>query len=158
MKKALICVLATILVVAVGFYVVVVRPLVSPAAQTFAAEAALATPDLILLAAVNVRQAVFLERWYLGAPAVATGTSRAVRPPAERTILEHLAAARVDMRRDVEHVLYGLYPATEQGVRHASSSWASSTPRASSSTSRATSVGPPAPTVAGPPPKCGAAT
>ena len=119
MKKALICVLATILVVAVGFYVVVVRPLVSPAAQTFAAEAALATPDLILLAAVNVRQAVFLERWYLGAPAVATGTSRAVRPPAERTILEHLAAARVDMRRDVEHVLYGLYPATEQGVRHA---------------------------------------
>src|SRR2546425_8865600 len=119
MKKALICVLATILVVAVGFYVVVVRPLVSPAAQTFAAEAALATPDLILLAAVNVRQAVFLERWYLGAPAVATGTSRAVRPPAERTILEHLAAARVDMRRDVEHVLYGLYPATERGVRHA---------------------------------------
>src|SRR5216117_3903355 len=119
MKKALICVLATILVVAVGFYVVVVRPLVSPAAQTFAAEAALATPDLILLAAVNVRQAVFLERWYLGAPAVATGTSRAVRPPAERTILDHLAAARVDLRRDVEHVLYGLYPATERGARHA---------------------------------------
>src|SRR2546428_4439870 len=119
MKKALICVLATILVVAVGFYVVVVRPLVSPAAQTFAAEAALATPDLILLAAVNVRQVVFLERWYLGAPAVATGSARAVRPAAERTLLEHLAAARVDMRRDVEHVLYGLYPATERGVRQA---------------------------------------
>ena len=119
MKKALIGVLAAILVAAVGFYVVVVRPLISPAAQTFAAEAALATPDLILLAAVNVRQAVFLERWYLGAPAVATGSSRAARPAAERTMLEHLAAAGVDMRRDVEHVLYGLYPATERGVRHA---------------------------------------
>src|SRR5438552_1758995 len=119
MKRALICVLATILVVAVGFYVVVVRPRASRAAQMSAAEAALGTPVLFLLAAANVRQAVFLERWYLGAPAVATGTSRAVRPPAERTILEHLAAARVDMRRDVEHVLYGLYPATEQGVRHA---------------------------------------
>ena len=119
MKKALIGVLAAILVIAVGFYAVVVRPLISPAAQTFAAEAALATPDLILLAAVNVRQAVFLERWYLGAPAVATGSARAVRPAAERTLLEHLAAARVDMRRDVEHVLYGLYPATERGVRQA---------------------------------------
>jgi len=118
-KKALIGVLATILVVAGGFYAVVVRPLISPAAQTLAAEAALATPDLILLAAVNVRQAVFLERWYLGAPAVATSSARAARPAAERTVLEHLAAARVDKRRDVEHVLYGLYPATERGVRHA---------------------------------------
>src|SRR5260370_10442656 len=119
MKKALIGVLAALLVVAAGFYAVVVRPLISRAAQTFAAEAALAMPDLILLAAVNVRQAVFLERWYLGAPAVATGNSRAARPPAERTILDHLAAAHVDVRRDVEHVLYGLYPATERGVRHA---------------------------------------
>src|SRR5260370_36432842 len=119
MKKALIGVLAALLVVAAGFYAVVVRPLISPAAQTFAAEAALATPDLILLAAVNVRQAVFLGRWYLGAPADATGTARAAGPAAERTMLEHLAAARVDMRRDVEHVLYGLYPATERGVRHA---------------------------------------
>jgi len=46
-KRALICVLAAILVVAVGFYVVVVRPLVSPAAQTFAAEAALATAEVL---------------------------------------------------------------------------------------------------------------
>src|SRR3982074_585855 len=119
MKKALIGVLAAILLVAVGFYAVVVRPLISPAAQTFAAEAALATPDLILLAAVNVRQAVFLEPWYLAAPAAATGAARAARPVAERTMLEHLATARVDMRRDVEHVLYGLYPTTERGVRHA---------------------------------------
>src|SRR2546427_7515966 len=119
MKKALIGVLAAILLVAVSFYAVVVRPLISPAAQTLAAEAALATPDLILLAAVNVRQAVFLERWYLGAPAVATSSARAARPAAERTVLEHLAAARVDKRRDVEHVLYGLYPATERGGGHA---------------------------------------
>src|SRR5258708_12628079 len=92
MKKALIGVLAALLVVAAGFYAVVVRPLISPAAQTFAAEAALAMPDLILLAAVNVRQAVFLERWYLGAPAVATGNSRAARPPAHPPILHHLPA------------------------------------------------------------------
>src|SRR5256885_8591919 len=98
MKKVLIGLLAAILVVAVGFYAVVVRPLISPAAQTFAAEAALATPELILLAAVNVRQAVFLERWHLAAPAVATGRARAAPPAAERTIPEHLAAARPDMR------------------------------------------------------------
>src|SRR5882672_5381908 len=119
MKKLLVFVLVALVAVSAGIYVLVVRPLVAPAAQTVAAEAALATPDLILLAAVNVRQAVFLERWYLGAPAVATGNSRAARPQAERTILDHLVAARVDMRRDVEHVLYGLYPATERGVRHA---------------------------------------
>src|SRR5205823_3238782 len=114
MKKALIGVLGAILLVAVGFYAVVVRPLISPAAQTFAAEAALATPELILLAAVNVRQAVFLERWYLGAPAVATGGARAARPVAERTMLEHLAAARVGMRRVVERGLYRLFPAADE--------------------------------------------
>src|SRR2546423_15043843 len=119
MKKALIGVLAAILVVAVGFYAVVVRPLISPAAQTFAAEAALATPELILLAAVNVRQAVFLERWYLGAPAVATGGARAARPPAGTTRAQHLAAARVGMPRGVEPVPFGLYPPAERRGRPA---------------------------------------
>ena len=43
----------------------------------------------------------------------------ALRPVDERTVVEHLTAARVDVRRDVEHVVYGLYPATDRGVRHA---------------------------------------
>jgi hypothetical protein len=119
MKKVLLVVLTLMLAGAVSVYVVVVRPLVAPAAQTFAAEAALATPDLVLLAAVNVKQAVFLERWFLGAPVIRAGDSRAARPVDERTLLEHLAAARVDVRRHVEHVVYGLYPATDRGVRHA---------------------------------------
>jgi hypothetical protein len=119
MKKALLVMLVLILAGAVGVYVVVVRPLVAPAAQTFAAEAALATPDLVLLAAVNVKQAVFLERWFLGAPVIRAADGRAPRPADERTMVEHLTAARVDVRRDVEHVVYGLYPATDRGVRHA---------------------------------------
>jgi hypothetical protein len=46
MKKVLLAVLLLILAGAVSVYVVIVRPLVAPAAQTFAAEAALAAPDL----------------------------------------------------------------------------------------------------------------
>jgi hypothetical protein len=119
MKKLLVVVVTVVLAAGLGFYVVVVRPLVAPAAQTFAAEAALATPELVLLAAVNVRQAVFLERWFLGAPAVAASRVRGPSAPDERSIRDHLAAAHVDLRRDVDHVLYGLYPASDQGVRHA---------------------------------------
>jgi len=69
-------------------------------------------------------------------------------------VLEHLAAARVDKRRDVEHVLYGLYPATERGVRHAVVIVGQFDARASSGTSRATFVGRPARTVAEPRTKC----
>ena len=119
MKKLLVFLLAAILVGAVGVYVVVVRPLVAPAAQTIAAEAALATPDLILIGAVNVRQAVFLERWFLGAPVVAASHARPASAPGDRSLLDHLAAARIDPRRDVDHVLFGLYPATDQGLRRA---------------------------------------
>ena len=119
MKKLLVAALAVLLAAAAGAYVIVVRPLVAPAAQTIAAEAALATPDLVLLAALNVRQMVFLERWLLGAPVIRAVDARAPRALDERSLLDHLAAARVDLRRDVEHVLYGLYPATERGARHA---------------------------------------
>jgi hypothetical protein len=119
MKKLLVAALAVLLATAVTGYLVVVRPLVAPAAQTVAAEAALATPDLVLLAAVNVRQVVFLERWLLGAPVMHASTKRPPRNVDERTLLEHLIAAHVDPRRDVDHVLYGLYPVTDQGVRHA---------------------------------------
>jgi hypothetical protein len=119
MKKLLVAALAVLLAAAVTGYLVVVRPLVAPAAQTVAAEAALATPDLVLLAAVNVRQVVFLERWFLGAPVIHASGARPPRTVDERTLLEHLAAARIDPRRDVDHVLYGLYPATDQGARHA---------------------------------------
>ena len=62
MKRALIAI--TILLVAgvAGAYVLVVRPLTAPAQATPAVEAALVTPDVVLLAGVNVKQAVFIER------------------------------------------------------------------------------------------------
>jgi hypothetical protein len=118
MKRILLGTLIVVLAGMVGTYIIV-RPLVAPAAQTIAAEAALATDDLVLLAAVNVRQLVFLERWFLGTPVIRAAEAQPPHPPAERSLLEHLAAARVDARRDIEHVLYGLYPASERGVRHA---------------------------------------
>src|SRR5438046_7948973 len=88
MKKLLVAALAVLLAAAAGAYVIVVRPLVAPAAQTIAAEAALATPDLVLLAALNVRQMVFLERWLLGAPVIRAVDARAPRALDERSLLD----------------------------------------------------------------------
>lgn len=119
MKRLLAVAFAVLIAAGLALYLVVVRPLVSPAAETSVAEAALAAPDLVVLAALNVRQAVFLERWFLGAPLVRTSQAAVPRPAEQRTLVEHLAAAGVDVRRDVDHVLYGLYPAAERARRQA---------------------------------------
>src|SRR5207249_2319125 len=52
----------------VGLYVVVIRPALAPSDDAALAERAFVTPDVAVLAHVNVHQAVFLERWFIGSP------------------------------------------------------------------------------------------
>ena len=68
MKKVLAAVVAALVVLGAALYFFVARPLLRPSEVTAVVERALATDDLLLLAAVNVKQAVFLEKWFLGAP------------------------------------------------------------------------------------------
>ena len=68
MKKVLAAVIAVLVVLGAGLYFFVARPLLRPSEVTAVAERALATDDLLLLAGINVKQAVFLEKWLLGSP------------------------------------------------------------------------------------------
>src|SRR5207248_2937522 len=68
MRKTLLVVIAGLLAVGAGLYVVVVRPVMAPSEEAPIAERALVKPDVVLLAEVNVKQAVFLEKWFLGSP------------------------------------------------------------------------------------------
>jgi hypothetical protein len=97
----------------------VVRPLLRPSEVTAVVERALASDDLLLLGGINVKQAVFLERWFLGTPRVTTVEEAAPPEVADRTLLDHLRAAGVDARDDVDYVLYALYPADGGAARHA---------------------------------------
>jgi len=119
MKRALGALLALLLVLGAALYFFVARPLLRPSEVTAVAERALATDDLVLLGGVNVKQAVFLERWFFGRPPAAPGAPAPAPPAADRTLLDHLPAAGVDPRHDVDYALYALYPATGEAVRHA---------------------------------------
>lgn len=120
MKRALAALLGVLVVLGAALYFFVARPILRPSEVTAVAESALATEDLLVLGGINVRQAVFLERWFLGAPRASTAqavpTTAAV---ADRSLLEHLRAAGVDARHDVDHALYALYPAAAGTARHA---------------------------------------
>src|SRR5262249_50389939 len=75
------------------------------------------TPDMLVLAGVNAKQAVFLERWFMDTPAASPpGPTNAI---GERSLLEHLGASHVDARRDLDYVLYALYPGEGPGLRQA---------------------------------------
>ena len=119
MKRALLAITILLVAGAAGLYVLVVRPLIAPAQSTPAVESALATPDVVLLAGVNVKQAAFIERWLLGVPVTAVAHDAPARSPLDRTLLDHLRAAHVDVRGDLDYVLYALYRTASADLRHA---------------------------------------
>src|SRR5499426_1291852 len=59
---------AVLLALGVGAYVGVVRPALAPSKDVELGERALLTPDVVVVAHANIRQAVFLERWFIGSP------------------------------------------------------------------------------------------
>jgi len=119
MRKTLLVVIVSLLALGVGLYVVVVRPVVAPSDEAPVVEAALVKPDVVLLADVNVKEAVFLEKWFLGSPVFDAADGRPLPATQERTLLGHLRAANVDPRRDIDQLFYALYPADDAGLRQA---------------------------------------
>src|SRR5438445_494603 len=119
MKKVLAAVVAVLVVLGAGLYFFVARPLLRPSEVTAVAERALATDDLLLLAGINVKQAIFLEKWFLGSPRVTPVAATPAPAVVDRSLLDHLRAAGVDPRHDVDHALYALYPAGPPVSRHA---------------------------------------
>src|SRR5215472_16318867 len=117
MKKLALAFLTGLVVLGAGLYFIVWRPLFALPEALPRAEQALATPDLLLLAGVNAKQAVFLERWFMDTPAATPPSA----PPAvaDRELLDHLRAAHLDPRLDLDYVLYALYPSGEPGLRQA---------------------------------------
>src|SRR5579885_1401766 len=118
MKKLALVLLAGVLAFGAVLYLAVWRPLFALPETLPRAEQALATPDLLVLAGVNAKQAVFLERWFMDTPA-ASPPGSALPVIGERSLLDHLRGARVDPRRDLDYVLYALYPGKDAGVRQA---------------------------------------
>jgi hypothetical protein len=106
-------------VLGAALYLFVVRPLLRPSDLTAVAENALATEDLLLIGGINVKQAVFLERWFLGTPSVPAVQAVSAPAVADRSLFEHLRAAGVDARHDVDYALYAVYPAAAEATRHA---------------------------------------
>jgi hypothetical protein len=110
-KSILIAILAAIVAAGGGVYLAVLRPLSAVSDTVPLAEQALATPEAVVLAGINVKQAAFLERWLIGAPPGGAARSTVAAPLGERSLIDHLQAARVDPRRDIDYVLAALYPA-----------------------------------------------
>ena len=114
MKKLLVVVLVPLAVLAAAgaiAYVLLIGPIFALPVGVAVAESALATDDLVLLAGLNVKYMTFLERWFLGRPAISVANGRPLPEAADRGIVDHLRAARVDPRGDVDYALFALYPA-----------------------------------------------
>src|SRR5437660_991390 len=119
MKRVVAAVLCALVALTIALYLLVVRPLLRPSDVTAVAESALVTEDLLLLGSINVKQAAFLEKWLLGAPQVTAVRGEPALPVADRTLFDHLRAAGVDARHDLDQVLYALYPTSAEAARHA---------------------------------------
>src|SRR5260370_4808454 len=118
MRKIALALLAGVVALGAGIYLSVWRPLFALPETLPRAEQALATPDLLLLAGMNAKQVVFLERWFMDTPA-ASPPGAPLPAIGERDLLDHLRAAHVDPRRDLDYVLYALYPSGQTGLRQA---------------------------------------
>ena len=118
MRKIALALLTGVVALGAGLYLTVWRPLFALPETLPRAEQALATPGLLLLAGVNAKQAVFLERWFMDTPAVSP-PGAPLPAVGERDFLDHLRGAHVDPRRDLDYVLYGLYPSKDAELRQA---------------------------------------
>src|SRR5437588_3422827 len=105
MKRVVAAVLCALVALTIALYLLVVRPLLRPSDVTAVAESALVTEDLLLLGSINVKQAASLEKWLLGAPQVTTVRGEPALPVADQTLFDHLRAAGVDARHDLDHAL-----------------------------------------------------
>jgi hypothetical protein len=121
MRKIVIALLTGVVAVGAGLYLdlAIWRPLFVVAETLPLAEQALATPDLLVLAGLNAKQAVFLERWFMDAPAVAASPPSPPPAAGDRTLLDHLRAAKIDPRGGLDYVLYALYLSETRGLRQA---------------------------------------
>src|SRR5690348_1160977 len=119
MRRTLFVGIAGLLALAAGVYLVIVRPAMLPSRDTPRAEQALAAPDLVLLAGVNVKQAVFLEKWFLGSPIPEPAQVENVPAVADRTLLDHLRAAGVTPRGDLDQLFFALYRPKNAVMRRA---------------------------------------
>src|SRR5690348_8167279 len=91
-------------------YVLLIGPIFVLPVGVTVAESALATDDLILLAGLNVKRMTFLERWFFGRPAISVTNGRPLPEAAVRGIVDHLRAAQVDPRGDIDYAFFALYP------------------------------------------------
>jgi hypothetical protein len=119
MKKILAAALGALVVLSAGVYLFLIRPLLVPPEWVGIAESALATDDLVLLGGINVKQAVFLDRWFLGTPSAPVSLGHAAPPVPDRSMIDHLRAANVDARRDVAYAFFALYPTDGPALRRA---------------------------------------
>ncbi len=117
--RTLVVGIACLLAVAAGAYLAIVRPVLLPAADTARAERAVVTSDLVVLGSVNVKQAVFLEKWFLGSPILEPAQAPKMPAVPDRTLLDHLRAAGVTPRSDLDQVLFALYRPTTAAPRRA---------------------------------------
>jgi hypothetical protein len=118
-KITIVVVLAAIVAAGGGLYLGVLRPLLAVSDTLPLAEQALATPDAVLLAGINVKQAAFLERWFIGAPPATAPKGPTAAQSGDLSLLDHLQAAHVDPRRDVDYVLLAAYPGPAETVGRA---------------------------------------
>jgi len=105
MKRVLLAAVFVSLALFVGLYVVVIRPALAPSDDAALAERALVTPDVAVLAHVNVHQAVFLERWFIGSSIFGAEDQEAAERAEKPSLLDDLRAAGIDPRRDLDDVL-----------------------------------------------------